>query len=114
MDPPPPKPEPATARRGREEVAQAALETVAEGGPLAGVLQFLCRTMEEESPDRVVACIHPVNEDAIDISRYGGAEPRAGAIPIGHRRIASSHRWSGRVATRWATRQAVIVPDVDA
>jgi hypothetical protein len=28
------------------------------------VLDFLCRTMEDESVDRVIACIHPVNEDA--------------------------------------------------
>ena len=54
----------ARAPRAREQVAQAALETVAEGGPLAGVLAFLCRTMEDESLDRVIACIHPVNDDA--------------------------------------------------
>ena len=51
-------------QRTRERVAQAALETVAEGGPLAGVLEFLCRTIEEELLDRVIACIHPVNDDA--------------------------------------------------
>ena len=56
--------EAARAQRGREETTQVALETVAEGGPLAGVLEFLCRTMEEESLDRVIACIHPLNEDA--------------------------------------------------
>jgi hypothetical protein len=28
------------------------------------VLEFLCRTMEDESLDRVIACIHPLNEDA--------------------------------------------------
>src|SRR5580704_942780 len=56
--------EAARAQRTRELVTQAALETVAEGGPLAGVLAFLCRTMEDESLDRVVACIHPVNDDA--------------------------------------------------
>ena len=46
----------ARAQRGREETTQVALETVAEGGPLAGVLEFLCRTMEDESLDRVIAC----------------------------------------------------------
>src|SRR6266540_3995604 len=56
--------EAARAQRGREETTQVALETVAEGGPLAGVLEFLCRTMEDESLDRVIACIHPLNEDA--------------------------------------------------
>src|SRR5262245_28616438 len=54
----------ARADRAREQTTQVALETVAAGGPLAGVLDFLCRTMEEESRDRVIACIHPVNEDA--------------------------------------------------
>jgi PAS domain S-box-containing protein len=60
------KPEPEVGRphRAREETTQHALETVAEGGPLAGVLEFLCRTMEAESDDRVIACIHPVNGDA--------------------------------------------------
>src|SRR5262245_19072584 len=54
----------ARAPRAREATTQIALETVAEGGPLAGVLDFLCRTMEQESRDRVIACIHPLNEDA--------------------------------------------------
>ena len=56
--------EAARTQRAREETTQVALETVAEGGPLAGVLEFLCRTMEDESLDRVIACIHPLNEDA--------------------------------------------------
>src|ERR1700757_3134690 len=58
--------EAARAQRGRKETTettQVALETVAEGGPLAGVLEFLCRTMEDASVDRVIACIHPLNED---------------------------------------------------
>ena len=48
----------------RAESTQHALEAVAEGGPLAGVLDFLCRTMQDESVDRVIACIHPLTEDA--------------------------------------------------
>ena len=59
-----PRSEATRPQRTREEVAQTALETVAEGGPLASVLECLCRTMEDESLDRVIACIHPVNEDA--------------------------------------------------
>ena len=55
--------EAAMAQRAREKVAQTALETVAEGGPLAGVLEFLCRTMEAEWVDQIIACIHPVDED---------------------------------------------------
>lgn len=51
----------ASVQGPHEGTTQIALETVAEGGPLAGVLDFLCRTMEEESRDRVIACIHPVN-----------------------------------------------------
>jgi PAS domain S-box-containing protein len=57
-------PQAARMPRAREESTQVAIETVVEGGPLSGVLDFLCRTMEEESVDRVIACIHPVNEDA--------------------------------------------------
>jgi hypothetical protein len=41
--------EAARAKRTRVKVAQAALETVAEGGPLTGVLEFLCRTMEKRT-----------------------------------------------------------------
>ena len=50
--------------RRREEATRVALEAVADGGPLAGMLDLLCHTMEQESVDRVIACIHPVNEDA--------------------------------------------------
>jgi PAS domain S-box-containing protein len=64
MDASYPRSEAARAQHPREETTQVALETVAEGGPLAGVLEFLCRTMEAESVDRVIACIHPVNEGA--------------------------------------------------
>jgi PAS domain S-box-containing protein len=56
--------QPARPPWAREEATQVALQTVAEGGPLAGVLEFLCRTMEAESVDRVIACIHPLNEDS--------------------------------------------------
>src|SRR5215510_4631017 len=63
MDAPYPRPE-APPRRARETATQIALESVAEGGPLVGVLDVLCRTMEDESVDRVIACIHPLNEDA--------------------------------------------------
>ena len=58
--------EAAPAQRGREETTQIALETVAEGGPLAGVLEFLCRTMEAESLDRVIAGDVP---PAVEIQR---------------------------------------------
>ena len=64
MDAPYPGPDAARSQRPRDEATQVALETVAEGGPLAGVLEFLCRTMEDESVDRVIACIHPLNDDA--------------------------------------------------
>ena len=64
MDASYPGSEAARPHRAREEATQVALETVADGGPLSGVLEFLCRTMEHESVDRVVACIHPLSEDA--------------------------------------------------
>lgn len=49
----------ASAQSTREEATQVALGTVAEGGPLAGTLEFLWCTMEHESRDRVVASRTP-------------------------------------------------------
>lgn len=59
-----PEPEAARAQPAREKATQVAQEAGAEGTQLIKVLEFLCRAMEDASVDRVVACIHPVNEDA--------------------------------------------------
>ena len=55
------------------ETALEAIKTVVGGGPLPAVLEFLCRAMEAESRDGVIACIHPVDET--------GAVFRDGAAP---------------------------------
>src|SRR4051794_6253918 len=59
-----PKPGIARARPARKERTQVAVGTAPERDQLANVLEFLCRAMEDESVDRVIACIHPLNEDA--------------------------------------------------
>lgn len=50
--------------RHRETAGQSGSRAVVQGDPLASVLEFLCRAMEDVSVDRVIACIHPLNEDA--------------------------------------------------
>jgi hypothetical protein len=59
-----PKSAAARARPAHEERTQVAVETAPEREQLATVLEFLCRAMEDESVDRVIACIHPLNKDA--------------------------------------------------
>jgi len=102
----------ARSQRGREEATQVALETVAEGGPLAGVLDFLCRTMEGESSDRVIACIHPVNDDATIF--------RDTAAPTLDRRYREAvdgmlvSSMTGPCCLAVTTRETVVVPDLAA
>ena len=103
-----------TARppRAREEATQVAVETVAEGGPLAGVLEFLCRTMEEESVDRVVACIHPLNEDA---TRF--RDTAAPSLDKSYRQATDGilvSSMTGPCCYAAATRQTIVVPEVAA
>ena len=73
MDASYPGSEAARPQRAREQATQVA-RAVAEGGPLAGVLEFLCRTMDDESVDRVIACIHPLNLRGNGVSRHRGAK----------------------------------------
>src|SRR5688572_31755297 len=67
-----------TPASGRGETALEAIKAIVAGGPLPTVLDFLCRAMEEESRDGVIACIHPVDE-AGTMFRDGAAPslPRA-------------------------------------
>ena len=100
----------ARPKRAREEATRHALETVAEGGPLAGVLDFLCRTMEEESRDRVVACIHLVNDDATMF-----CDAAAPSLDESYRQkingiLVSS--MTGPCCAAVATRQTVVAPDL--
>jgi len=99
-------------RRARQETTQAAAETVAEGGPLAGVLEFLCRTMEDESVDRVIACIHPLNEDATVF-----CDTAAPGLDRSYREATDGMLVStltGPCCYAASTRQTVVVPDVAA
>jgi PAS domain S-box-containing protein len=105
-----PASEAARAQRGREETTQVALETVAEGGPLAGVLEFLCRTMEDESLDRVIACIHPLNEDA-SMFVYAAAP----SLDKSYREAVEGmlvSSMTGPCCQAVATRQTYVVPEV--
>jgi len=112
MDASYPGSEAAPAQRAHDEATQVALETVAEGGPLAGVLEFLCRTMEAESVDRVIACIHPLNEDAT-IFR----DTAAPSLDKSYREAVDGmlvSSMTGPCCHAATTRQTVVVPEVAA
>ena len=102
----------ARAPRAHEVATQVALETVAEGGPLARVLEFLCRTMEDESVDRVIACIHPLTEDATMFR-----DTAAPSLNRSYRQATDGvlvSSMTGPCCYAAATRQTVIVPEVAA
>ena len=102
----------ARAQRAHEGATQVAVEAVAGGGPLAGVLDFLCRTMEDESRDRVIACIHPVNEDATVF-----CDTAAPSLDRSYRQATNGvlvSSMTGPCCVAATTRQTVIVPDVTA
>ena len=112
MDASYPGSEAAPEQRAHDEATQVALETVAEGGPLAGVLEFLCRTMEAESVDRVIACIHPLNEDAT-IFR----DTAAPSLDKSYREAVDGmlvSSMTGPCCHAATTRQTVVVPEVAA
>jgi PAS domain S-box-containing protein len=112
MDAPYPASEAARAERVREGATQVALETVAEGGPLAGVLEVLCRTMEDESRDRVIACIHPLNEDATVF-----CDTAAPSLDRSYRAATDGvlvSSMTGPCCVAAATRRTVVVSDVAA
>jgi PAS domain S-box-containing protein len=102
----------ARAQGVREEVAQQALETVAEGGPLVGVLEFLCRTMEDESRDRVIACIHPLDEDAAMFRDTAAPSLDQSYAEAVNGMLVSS--MTGPCCYAVATRQTIVVPEVAA
>src|SRR4051812_9187036 len=107
-----PRSEAARAHRGREETTQVALETVSQGGPRASVLEFLCRTMEDESLDRVIACIHPLNENA-SMFLYAVAPSLDKSYREAVEGILVSSM-TGPCCHAIATRQTVVVPEVAA
>jgi GAF domain-containing protein len=112
MDASYPASEVARAQHTREEATQIALETVAEGGPLACVLEFLCRTMEDESVDRVIACIHPLNDDATMFR-----DTAAPSLDKSYREATDGmlvSSMTGPCCHAVITRQTVVVPEVAA
>ncbi len=100
------------ARRAREKATQVAVESPAEHDQLANVLEFLCRAMEDESVDRVIACIHPLNEDATMFR-----DPVAPSLDNNYRESTDGvlvSSMTGPCCLAVATRQTVIVPDLAA
>src|SRR5688572_1990357 len=97
---------------GRGETALEAIKAIVAGGPLPTVLDFLCRAMEEESRDGVIACIHPVDE-AATMFRDGAAPslPRAYSDATNGMCVASM---AGPCCHAVATQQPVIVRDLAA
>src|SRR5262245_11546945 len=112
MDASYPRPGAALPKRARVEATQVALERVAAGGPLAGVLDVLCRTMEDESVDRVIACIHPLNEDATMFR-----DTAAPSLDKSYREATDGmlvSTMTGPCCHAASTRQTIVVPDVAA
>jgi len=102
----------ARAQSAREEAVQQAIETVALGGSLSSVLEFLCRTMEEESRDGVIACIHPLDEtSATFCDTVAPSLPKSYSEAVDGMLISSL---TGPCCYAAVTRQTVVVPEVAA
>jgi PAS domain S-box-containing protein len=98
-------------RNGGERALEA-IKTVVGGGPLQAVLDFLCRAMEAESRDGVIACIHPVDETAA-VFRDGAAP----SLPAGYLELTNGMRvesLAGPCCHAVATRKPVVVHDLSA
>ena len=96
----------------RDEVARGAIESVAAGGPLASVLEFLCRAMEDASRDGVIACIHPLDESASTFR-----DTAAPSLPADYAEAVNGMAVSsltGPCCYAATTRQTVVVPEVAA
>src|SRR5688572_398912 len=72
--------------RNGSGTALDAIKTVV-GGPLPAVLDFLCRAMEAESRDGVIACIHPVDETGAMFR-----EPAAPSLPAAYLEVTNGMR----------------------
>ncbi len=107
-----PEPEAARAQPTREKATQLAQEAGAEGTQLTRVLEFLCRAMEDASVDRVVACIHPVNEDATMFHDTVAPSLDNSYCESTNGVLVSS--MTGPCCHAVARRQTVVVPDVTA
>jgi PAS domain S-box-containing protein len=88
------------------------MEIAAERDQLANVLELLCRAMEDESDDRVVACIHPLNEDATMFR-----DTVAPSLDSSYRESTDGvlvSSMTGPCCHAVATRQTAVVPDLAA
>jgi PAS domain S-box-containing protein len=102
----------ACAKRAGEEGTQVPVEPAPEHDQLANVLEFLCRAMEDESVDRVIACIHPLNEDA---TMFRGTV--APSLDNSYRESTDGvlvSSMTGPCCQAVATRQTAVVPDLTA
>ena len=102
----------ARVRHPHKEATQVDLQTVARADELASVLEFLCRAMEDRSVDRVIACIHPLNDDATKFR-----EPAAPSLDKSYRESTDGvlvSSMTGPCCQAVATRQTAVVPDLAA
>ena len=98
--------------RNGGETALEAIKTVVGGGPLPAVLDFLCRAMEADSRDGVIACIHPVDESAAVFGE--GAAP---SLPAAYLEFTNGMRvesLAGPCCHAVATRHPIVVRDIAA
>ena len=102
----------ARVRHPQKEATQVDLQTVARADELASVLEFLCRAMEDRSVDRVIACIHPLNDDATKFR-----DPAAPSLDKSYRESTDGvlvSSMTGPCCQAVATRQTAVVPDLAA
>jgi PAS domain S-box-containing protein len=102
----------ARVRAPHEEATHVDLSTVARSDELASVLEFLCRAMEDGSADRVIACIHPLNEDATMFR-----DTVAPSLDKSYRESTDGvlvSSMTGPCCQAVATRQIAVVPDLAA
>ena len=89
---------------------ERAIEMVAEGAPLAQVLDFLNRTVESQSSEGVISCIHP-----LDIEGQSFAHTSAPSLPPSYADAVNGTPLKSLIgpccyaATR---REAIVVPDL--
>lgn len=100
------------ARRIHEKATEVDVQNVARAHELASVLEFLCRAMEDGSVDRVIACIHPLNEDATMFR-----DTVAPSLDKSYRESTDGVLVSSMIGPcchAVSTRKTVVVPDVKA
>jgi len=104
-----------TDRKRAESLARCqkqALEMVVQGLPLPDVLDYLCRTIENESQEGVIACIHLLDDAATEFQHTAAPSlPETYAQAVNGMAVSSA---TGPCCQAVSTRQTVAVPDVAA